>query len=554
MKGFPHAKLGPEFLPLLTDLRAYFDATMAWQDMDPPDKKSAEAKRLVNVFTTLAEVSPQTQTGVIAARDADLACVEGMLRAMHLKDTVVPNSGILDTVPTKTLAHFVPDFSGDPVQVRNILFDYFGISEQEAAAMDQRLEKTELIPLQLRMSLVELLSEPFTHDGVLDALGLFGAIFPGVSLDVEPRLIRTSTGFMFCVPFADVESLKDGHPRKVFHSRVKKVRQRDMVNFPAFGPFRGEQADETLIRGAAKKVGLTYEACCDIVSTMVTVLTLEDVDKYIVHDVWGHQWQALLFAFEDTYQGTAGFVELPPLKHERCGHTLESLIRGPVEFDAWEAYLTSELSSRIITTTSGLFAEVLADVIEHKFLQLRPELAHLMPSSSFLKMFPAKLDLTLHDLPLYVRFAVRSFQRLVDRENRRSALASQFLAVNSDVSEAAVGENIATISEWTDKILANYDESYAFEQDPTGTVDVNVIGQFALQFFAIVVAFNEVISTLYSDGDLRSPAFVLPVDFFVFSVASFYEQDRAANFWKIDTFVRDCFLPRCAALQSALRG
>jgi hypothetical protein len=117
-----------------------------------------------------------------------------------------------------------------------------------------------------------------------------------------------------------------------------------------------------------------------------------------------------------------------------------------------------------------------------------------------------------------------------------------------------VGENIAIISEWTDKILANYDESYAFEQDPTGTVDVNVVGQFALQFFAIVVAFNEVISTLYSDEDLRSPAFVLPVDFFVFSVASFYEQDRAANFWKIDTFVRDCFLPRCAALQSALRG
>lgn len=192
-------------------------------------------------------------------------------------------------------------------------------------------------------------------------------------------------------------------------------------------------------------------------------------------------------------------------------------------------------------------------MVEHKFVQLRPDLQHLMPSSSFLKMFPAKLDLTLHDLPLYVRFAVRSFQRLVDREDRRAALLDAFRLKNQDVNVTEANQNIAAIAKWTGEILTHWKESYAFEKLPNDTLDVNVIAQFALQFFAIVVACNEVISTLYSDETLRSPTFTLPVDMFVFSVASFYEHDRAANFWKLDVFIRECFLPRCAALQNALR-
>ena len=43
----------------------------------------------------------------------------------------------------------------------------------------------------------------------------------------------------------------------------------------------------------------------------------------------------------------------------------------------------------------------------------------------------------------------------------------------------------------TDEILADYAEVYDFRATPDGDLEVNVIGQFALQFFAIVVALNE---------------------------------------------------------------
>ena len=42
-------------------------------------------------------------------------------------------------------------------------------------------------------------------------------------------------------------------------------------------------------------------------ASMVTILPLGEIDKYLVHDVWGHGWQAALLGFSSMYRGIASF-------------------------------------------------------------------------------------------------------------------------------------------------------------------------------------------------------------------------------------------------------
>ena len=59
---------------------------------------------------------------------------------------------------------------------------------------------------------------------------------------------------------------------------------------------------------------------------------------------------------------------------------------------------------------------MLADVVEYKFLELYPEQEHLLPSSSLLKAFPSKLDLTLVDLRTCFAHASEVFQNWIASE------------------------------------------------------------------------------------------------------------------------------------------
>ena len=103
-------------------------------------------------------------------------------------------------------------------------------------------------------------------------------------------------------------------------------------------------------------------------------------------------------SFADTFVKTeAGTIALDPVKLQQ--------------------FIDAELYERAIIAFTPILAEMLADVVEYKFLELHPEQEHLLPSSSLLKAFPSKLDLTLVDLRTCFVHASEVFQNWVGSES-----------------------------------------------------------------------------------------------------------------------------------------
>ena len=73
------------------------------------------------------------------------------------------------------------------------------------------------------------------------------------------------------------------------------------AHFPVFGTFDAEYLDLTLRQQISTDTELPLELVTSTLTRMIGVLPLEELDKYLIHDTWGHQWQESLLDFEEPY-------------------------------------------------------------------------------------------------------------------------------------------------------------------------------------------------------------------------------------------------------------
>ena len=92
----PHRTLDARFEPLLDALRAFQDDVIAWTQMGG-DEKAIEATRLHDRYFEIVADAPRTTSDTLDEQEADFAFIEGVLRAMQLRETIVDETGIVDT-------------------------------------------------------------------------------------------------------------------------------------------------------------------------------------------------------------------------------------------------------------------------------------------------------------------------------------------------------------------------------------------------------------------------------------------------------------------------
>ena len=207
---------------------------------------------------------------------------------------------------------------------------------------------------------------------------------------------------------------------------------------------------------------------------------------------------------------------------------LEALSGGdPAALEAW---LEAATATRLYDALANLTAEVLADVVEYKFLALNPEQVGLMPSSSFVKTFPTKLDLTLWDLPMYYDRALEGFQRLAAAPSE----AVERLAAAWGVAPAVVQTAATHTGAWLARV-------HGTDLTPEATM-----GRVALAYLGMHVRLN----ALYARLRLADPG-VGFADTLVFFLAAYQEEDWAARFWEIDGLI-EAFEPLYRRFREAL--
>ena len=285
-------------------------------------------------------------------------------------------------------------------------------------------------------------------------LRLFQCLYPDAPFDVgDVKLVKTCSALYFCLPSEVKEVSSDGHSqqkssatdnvhknqgdKKVGYAKfLRKIwKVEPFAHFPVFGTFNAEKLDVTFREQIAEDTGLSVDLITTTLTRMVGVLPLEELDKYLIHDTWGHQWQESLLDFEELYTELSLFDRPLSLTesafvlgaHSRFGDAFLKTASGKVYLDSEKLteFIDAELYERSIIAFTPILAEMLADVVEYKFLKLHPEQAHLMPSSSLLKDFPSKLDLTLEDLRNCFERASEAFQTWVDSEDVKSRIHAQ---------------------------------------------------------------------------------------------------------------------------------
>lgn len=501
--------------------------------------------------------------------DADLpdsrwALALGLYRCSYYESTVLGDVPLVDTCGSLTIG----DFRVDTAQGETLRAQIGSWLDVDQNALADAVEE-ELDSLHLRHAIVAALEErhPLAEARTADAetAAMFDELYPGHPFRPgEIDIIRTSTSVFFCLPFEDLRmltpqwddrSVDERREVEAFLRRWSKFKQRYYAHFPVFGFFRGDQADPELLSFLAEKTGVTEHEVADALTTMVSILQSKEVDKYIVHDAWGHQWQSLLFRFEETYREVATYQKFPAINWQPEGHetTFAELVRRACSdgvdatIGAYDAWLRAAIEDRLLTSLAGLVAEVLADVVEYKFILLRPEEIEELLSSSFLKDLPTKLDLTLWDIPFYFKLALKGFERFVEQADVRDALAGQFGEIDRSACQVALDG----FAEHTSKLLDfDYRRTLHYEVEGDGLI-VNAFCRVALNFLAMQSVFNDVYERLRAEPAPTRPEIERFHDVMVFATASFFELDWREHFWLVDEFLGEHFVKLWAQVRDA---
>ena len=528
---------------------------------------------LVVETNSMSEMSNQDDNIALIADDLDTIFVEAIWLSLEQYPAIVHHPDIenLDTAGSKTFSRFIPDCpdeESEQEKLKSYIQKIFKIDSEALKNLKKKLN-IRTAPLNHRHEIMRCLQSHFNlvSDNLrldADILRLFQYLYPGAPFEIgEVKLIKTGSALYFCLPSelketapANNPELKKPSQKKVHYIEfLRKIWQVEpFANFPVFGTFDAENLDITFREQIAKDTGLSVELVTTTLTRMVGFLPLEEIDKFLIHDTWGHQWQESLLDFEELYTELSLFDKPLSLtesasvlgEQRTFSEAFSKTDSGEIRLDTERltAFIDAELYERSIIAFTPILAEMLADVVEYKFLKMYPEEAHLMPSSSLLKDFPSKLDLTLEDLRNCFEKASEAFQTWVDSDEAKHRIYTE-ICEHLEIQEYRETHNeLDQVLETAVHLCKNrldlfYKPEWFWEETNDNYLKLNAFSFAALNFLRIHNAFLNIydklseIQTAYGFKDVL-----------VLAMGTFFELDPQRNIWHLDQFLTKGFLPR----------
>ncbi len=563
--------------PVLEDLRAFADLHQELHrqtdHVATPEQRDSLVElheRLLQSSATLLEPDSMKD---LTDSEIHRLFARSVLMLTRLVECVAAGEGVLDTAGSRTLAFYQPDFEPSAANRKVLvgrLQEAIGISSGEIQRMQGEIDG-ELADSRRKQSIVAALRKEFGLRGDSPDLRaavfrLFQFLYPEAPLlPEEVELIMTGCLIFFCVPFRGEElntpafgSRSQASQKAVreFLRKVNTFSQKQFAHFPVFGFLQGEKLDRTVLERLAAGAGLLPREVAHEISRLATILPLADVDEYLVHDVWGHSWQASMLRFEKMYEEMARYADQLEL-HESTilpsgeRMTFRDCFRGngaelELDEDRFEAFVHAEIAERFPVALSGVLAEMMADAAEYKFLKLHPDKADALPSTSHFKFFPSKLDLTMRDVSFYFSQATKTIRLWAEGTNRQQKTKNELVrnGASSEAADAAVARAAAI---WSDLAAWAYAPRLCWKHAPDDRLRVNAMSRVALNFLGIHRAIVDVYRRL---DELRPTCLPLHSfrDLMLIGASVFFEADRAKNLWRVDEYLSLRFVPLCRLL------
>jgi hypothetical protein len=484
------------------------------------------------------------------------------------------SSLFIDTVGADTLVQFPVDLPLDAsaaASLKEAVRRAFELSDEELEAVERKvLHLTSNLDLKraLARALAARLAGSVLHPLVarLQLMREFYGPLPFQPGDVDVIIAATTVFFLvprkgsvLDVPGFSERPADEQRAVRDFLEKLDRANTAETRRFPSFGLYEPSLVSPELVESLARSCHAAAPVVAATLGTMFSFIPRTLHAQYLVHDLWGHTWQEALSEFEWEY------ALLPhldrPLAHadgpEFGGPeapTLGSafLVRGgQVVLDEARllAFGDADLRGRIQVATSIPLSEVLADFMESKFSRARPTLE--LPTSSLIPSTSLKVDLTISDTRAQVRRYARPYRNLATSPEVQARLAAELEALG--LPRSGLDEAVARAGRllWLEFAPA-FDESLAPEPAAVGSNDIrsSVLRRLLLQFALVMVDLERALGLVKGGAENPEP-WRDPkgsADLLAVALAHFYEEDRKANFWRMDQIARTEFARACDAV------
>jgi len=566
----------PAWAPLRDALAALHDVAMEDAPRTPERHARARAAhtRLLEAPVHMREeLPPALRSG---APEYTRWFVEAVLVWMRFTDMAAAE--VLHTFPT-TLTSFpvdLPASAAAHARLRRALREAFGLGEGALEAIERELD-AGLSTLRLKQQSTAVLRRRLVRGGGPDATARHALMErfygPVPFLPGEVDLVITSTFVFFCVPY-EGESLRSpgwDTRSEAERERVRRflrwLREGDSAKsdrFPAFGAFDRGRMDPTLAAELAEELGATpAESIHEQLARMAVVVPTGLADQYLIHDAYGHGWQGELCDFAADYNRLVHISD--PLTATsgpyfggagalRLGDAF--VVRGEatrLDEAALLRFAETDLGGRVAVALSSLTAEVLADVVEGKFIQLVYSEPERFPSSSLLPEEPLKLDLSITTLRDMVRWWRAPYLALREGPSEQARLVEELAALGRprEGLEEAVARAARCL---TEHFASAFSDQLHAPQGGAGQGErVELFEWILLANASLSRELRPYLTAMLTEGGAERwtrPEACL--DLIVLLLGWFYRRAGADTFFCLDALLRDALRPSLLRLRQAL--
>jgi|GEM_PF-1539128 len=576
-----------EWVPVLQELARFIELEQQLRESSDSEGSRAELEpgpELDSAYEALTKEIREVHDRLIAGSNEllepkalddldDLAIHRMFARAvfltMRIEQAVAGDDEILDTAGCRTLPLYEADFYLDCCgTLHDALRHMVDLDEEELHSIETQVDQ-DIQPSARKHMLVRAIRDHFglyadEKDLRLNVFRFFESLYPQVGLvPEEVEVIVAGTMIFFCLPFKEDEltterfqklSTAEQQPTREFLKRVNRFSQWQFAHFPVFGFRKGEDLDPTLLQALAQKSKLPVNEVATEISTLTAIIPITQLDKYVVHDIYGHSWQACMLSFDELYRELADYadpLDLDETARVTPGDESRMAFRDcfvgsgeQLELDEnrFRRFAELEVAERLPAALAPVIAELLADVAEFKIVD---EKSTAMPTSSALKHYPAKLDLTMRDVLFYFSQATKVFRLWANRNQRQTRTADQLVALGAApaAAERCVQRAVAL---WNELEEDRFAAKLCFDEHD-GKATANVACRLALNFMAIHRETLRVYERLSAMDLEKLPAKGLR-DLMLICVAVFFEQSPTKNLWRVDEFLTLKIEPLCEQL------
>ncbi len=459
----------------------------------------------------------------------------------------------LDTAGSRILGNIQSDFQASADNLRRLrtaLARMPELSREDLAEIEAVVDQ-DLDDARRKQQIVKALREEFqlwadAPDLRNNIWRFFTTFHPDTGLRPdEVELIVTGCLIFFCIPYSGTSLLterfrtaqpEEQAPVRRFLMRISRFAHRQFAHFPVFGFLRGTDLPQALLARVAHAARLSTAEVAAEISRLTAVVPLNEVDKYVPHDVWGHSWQASMLHYDDFYAELATYADPLPFDHQvttPAGQVVRwqdcfSINDGQVHLreTLFRDFALGLVLQRLAISLTPVIAELIADIAEFQFLELEPQRADELPNSSLLQSFPAKLDLMLQDVFFYFRQAskvLRLWAQSCSRQ-RQTIEALGRHGASQSAAEIAVAQAVEVWQQLESGLLA----PNMIWTTHDNRLEVNVVTRVVLNFLGIHRSTLETYERIrgIDVGELPLRSFR---DLLLLSAAVFFEADPPRN-------------------------